>query len=541
MKIAVIGSGAIGGLVAGYLKEANQDIFLVGHKDSVSAIVKNGLQISGVRGNFKIKIDVFEKLNTQVDLIILATKTQDIENALEQNRKYLENTPIVTTQNGVKADEIVSRYTARENIISSIVMFGSTYLEPGKVVHNFDRKWVIGKPYAKNDSSVAEVKNILSKIFPVEVSDNIMGMKWLKVFANANNCIPAITGKSMQECFANLDLCEISIGIWQEGLGVVRKAGIKLFDLPDFRIEQIVKLTSLPIKDAAKIFSGIMVGLSKEPLYGSILQSIKRDRPSEIDYLNGAFMELGKECSYHTPLNKKLAELVHKVEKDKKFLTIDELVAKTKNLIPQAATLAGEERVNTPFPRLKLTVNKVEGDCYHGYKIGDEIILEDFTHPPKHFCLGLAHALFPVIYALSFGAKFPFRDNQRSLLVTCPDGGKLEFKAEIFDKEGNIETIEKDPNHKGPNPKDMVLEVVQAKGKCAYQYKLGDKFEVKGLKCSEGFCGAAYHCAFPALFALNFGAKFFFMDDPDGINTVTCPDGGNIVFKVSRKQRTDDR
>ena len=213
--------------------------------------------------------------------------------------------------------------------------------------------------------------------------------------------------------------------------------------------------------------------------------------------------------------------------------------------------------VNTPFPKLKLTVVNVYGECYHGYKIGDELILEDFTHSPPagFFCLGLAHALFPVIYALSFQAKFPFRDNQRSLLVTCPDGGKLEFKAEILDKEGKVEVVPKDPNFsrqaiqgaggippepigssagKGPNPKKMVIEVAKAKGKCTFGYKVGDRWETQGLKCIPGFCGAAFHCAFPALFALNFGAKFFFMENPDSIDTVTCPDGGNIVFKVSR-------
>jgi len=190
--------------------------------------------------------------------------------------------------------------------------------------------------------------------------------------------------------------------------------------------------------------------------------------------------------------------------------------------------------INSPFPRLKLIVTGIFGECYHGYKVGDELILEDFTHPPKFFCLGLAHALFPVIYALSFGAKFPFRDNQRSLLVTCPDGGKLEFKAEILDKKGNVEVIAKDPNHKGPSPKKMVIEVVKAKGKCSYGYKIGDKWETRGLKCIPDFCGAAFHAVFPALFALNFGAKFFFMDDPDSIDTVTCPDGGNIVFRVTR-------
>ena len=197
--------------------------------------------------------------------------------------------------------------------------------------------------------------------------------------------------------------------------------------------------------------------------------------------------------------------------------------------------------INSPFPKLKLTVTGVFGECYHGYKIGDEIILEDFTHPPEHFCLGLAHALFPVIYALSFGAKFSFRDNQRSLLVTCPDGGKLEFKAEILRKNGEIENVPKDPDFRGPNPKKMIIEVVKAKGKCTFGYKVGDKWETQGLKCIPGFCGAAFHTAFPALFALNFGAKFFFMQNHNSIDTVTCPDGGNIIFKVTRVDESKEK
>lgn len=192
------------------------------------------------------------------------------------------------------------------------------------------------------------------------------------------------------------------------------------------------------------------------------------------------------------------------------------------------------KKIDSPFPGLKLTVTQVSGLCYHGYDIGDELILEDFTHPPEHFCLGLAHVLFPVVYALSFGAQFPFRDNQRSLEVTCPDGGKLEFKAEVLDAQGKVQVIPKDPNFKGPNPKKMAIEVVKTTGKCTFGYKLGDKWETTGLKCIPGFCGAAFHTAFPALFALNFGAKFFFMENPDSIDTVTCPDGGHVVFKVSR-------
>jgi len=189
------------------------------------------------------------------------------------------------------------------------------------------------------------------------------------------------------------------------------------------------------------------------------------------------------------------------------------------------------------FPKIKMTVIRKEGDCYHGYKVGDELILDDFTHPPKHFCTGLYQSAFPCAYALTFGAEFPFMDNTHSINVTCPDGGKLEFKIEILDDSGKVVTTPKSPDFKGPNPKKFLVEVYKRKGKCFYGYKEGDKFEFHGLKTPEGFCGAAYHMMFAALFALNFGAEFPFMDNPNSLNTATCPDGGNVVFKITRLEQ----
>jgi 2-dehydropantoate 2-reductase len=87
----------------------------------------------------------------------------------------------------------------------------------------------------------------------------------------------------------------------------------------------------MPLDQAAGVFSGIMRGLSKEPLYGSILQSIMRDRPSEIDYINGEIVRLGKEKKISTPLNEKIVQMVKNVEKTKKFLTIEEIISGTAN------------------------------------------------------------------------------------------------------------------------------------------------------------------------------------------------------------------
>jgi len=72
------------------------------------------------------------------------------------------------------------------------------------------------------------------------------------------------------------------------------KMGIKLVNLPDFDLEKFRGLTNMPFEQSAQIFSGIMANLSKEPLYGSILQSIKRGKPSEIDYINGEVVNLAR-------------------------------------------------------------------------------------------------------------------------------------------------------------------------------------------------------------------------------------------------------
>lgn len=340
MKIAVIGAGAIGGLIAGYL-EAHRDkagtvpaeggsclynVSLIGHPSSVRAIRDKGLKISGARGTLNIKVDIAGRLKEKADLAILAVKSQDLEDAIKDNLKFIKEAQVLTTENGVRADGIAAQYIPKEKIISSIVMFGATLVAPSEIVHNFEGSWIIASAFAKNDDKVIATADFLNKIFPVIVAEELRGMKYLKIFVNANNCLPAILGVSMQEAFSDIKVARISIGIWQEGLEIARRAGIKLVSLPDFPLERLTKLAALPILEAAKIFSGIMLNLSKEPLYGSILQSIRKGRPSEIDYINGEFIRLAREHNIGAPLNEKLVEMVHEVEKTGKFFSKEQLL-----------------------------------------------------------------------------------------------------------------------------------------------------------------------------------------------------------------------
>lgn len=325
MKIAIIGAGAIGSVVAGYLTKAGVDCVLIGREDQVNVIRKSGLKISGARGNETIQVKVLLRLDKEYDLVIFTTKSQDLEFAYQHNAEFLEDAAILTSQNGVQADNILSSHFDRSKMYSSIVMFGVTYTKPGEVTFNFEGDWILGKPYTPVDPKTHEIAEILKKAFPAVVSMNIMGMKWLKLFVNFNNCIPALLGKSMQETFADLDFCRLSVILLKEGVNIVQMAKIEMESLPQFPVDRIYGLVKMPIEQAAGIMNKTLTSLSKEPLYGSILQSIMRGRTSEIDFINGEVVHMAVQMRQDAPLNRKVVEMVHQVENKKKYFKPEEI------------------------------------------------------------------------------------------------------------------------------------------------------------------------------------------------------------------------
>lgn len=335
MKIAIIGAGAIGSTIAAYLTKTGErttedgkqnDVVLIGRQDHVDAINANGLTVKGVGQDENIKVKALTALDQEYDLVVFATKTQDLESAYQQNSEYLEECYVLTTQNGVQADNILSVHYEKEKQLSSIVMFGATYTTPGEVIYNFPGDWIVGKPFGALDPKFHEIiEAIKTEQLGIVESNDIYGMKWLKLFVNFNNCIPALTGKSMQETFADLDLCRLSILLLKEGVDIITKSNVELTSLPDFPKDRIYGMVSMPEEQAAGIIHKTLTGLSKEPLYGSILQSIMRKKLSEIDFINGEVVALAKGMQQEASLNEKIVDLVHEVERTGKYLTLEKI------------------------------------------------------------------------------------------------------------------------------------------------------------------------------------------------------------------------
>ncbi|MFH1771626.1 MAG: 2-dehydropantoate 2-reductase [Candidatus Omnitrophota bacterium] len=336
MKIAVLGCGAIGGIFLGYLLDKGYDVTGIVKDYQLEPIDLKGLSIEGARGSLSLKAKVGTELREKVDLAIVCTKIDSVEAVVKKNIEYLKDAVALTTQNGIRAEYILNKFFPKERIITGIVMFGATFCPPRKVVHNFEGDLLLGNVFGSQVEGIGQVHNILAAVANTIIIDSIKGAKYLKLFINLNNCIPAVLGIPMQEAFSDLEAAKIAIELNKEAMHVINHSNIKLESLPSYPKERLEGLISRNTPEAAALFSNIMKSLSKAPLYGSILQSIKRGKKSEIDYINGEIVSLAKNNNLEAPLNERIVDFVHQVEDKGEFFSKDELISGFKEILANA-------------------------------------------------------------------------------------------------------------------------------------------------------------------------------------------------------------
>jgi 2-dehydropantoate 2-reductase len=329
MNIAAIGVGAIGSIVGGLLSRAGEDVTLVGRKAHVEAINRNGLILEGESGKTIIQLKAAENLDFKPDLALLTMKAQDVVSSVRKVQARLSGTQVVTMQNGVRSDDQVARLLGKENIVSAVVLFNGEFLEPGKASYSktlSTTDLLVGEPFGVISANRLQVLSaLLNKALSTEISEDIRGAHWTKLVQNLNNAVPAATGLSVQEVNQYPQIRELNIKLMIEGLEVVKKAGIKTVPIPGFSLSLIEMMAEMPLAESSSMMKSVIESLGKQPILGSTLQSIRRGKTTEVDYLNGEIVDLGKKKGIPTPANSLMVELVHQVEATGRFLTVDEL------------------------------------------------------------------------------------------------------------------------------------------------------------------------------------------------------------------------
>ena len=326
-KIAVVGGGAIGNLLAAIWTRSDEDVALVVRPERVAALQASGLRASGLAGDFHVTPKVAAEIPAGTEFAVFTMKTQDLAQALRTFKGSLGNATIVTTQNGVRAREIVLAECGVEPITATL-MLNASALEPGTVRYNRIGTTVLGAVPEERRLALAEMDVLFELVSPVFDTPQIEGAMWSKLVVNAlTNSLQALTGKSLNECVNDPVISSFAVAQLKESFGVVRAARIPLIDMPGAPMKLFSIMMRLPAFLCKAILRKNLGRADEENTMTSTLQSILRKQPTEIDYLNGEFVRLGEKINYPVPVNRAIVERIKRIEQTGEFLTREEIGA----------------------------------------------------------------------------------------------------------------------------------------------------------------------------------------------------------------------
>ena len=303
IKIGIIGTGAMGSVYAGLLRDAGNEVWAIDRwVDHIEAIRKNGLRVEGKSGDRKVQIKATSDATEigSCDLVIIATKAMDVVQAAESAKALLgQNTSVLTIQNGLGSSERVADILGGERVIVGIAGgFGASIKAPGHVHHNGMEFVHLSELKGPVTSRLREIAVVWRDAgFTVKTFDDIHQLIWEKLICNvcfSGAC--AITEMTIGEIIADENAWQVASGCATEAFQVANSGGIKIdFDDP---VEYVRNFGS-KIPDARP----------------SMLLDLMEGRPSEIDFINGAIPVEGEKLGVPTPFNTVVSALVRTKER----------------------------------------------------------------------------------------------------------------------------------------------------------------------------------------------------------------------------------
>lgn len=328
--ILLAGPGAIGGITAAFLRKAGYPVtVLTRTEDSAMKIRREGLEISGIRGEFRIPVPAVSSvasLEGNFTTVLLATKAYDAVPLVKKLLPVLtEDSVVVTMQNGI-VEDAVAEVVGMNRVVSCVVGWGATMHGTGKLEMTSEGEFVVGRLDGSVDARILEVRELLSSILPVEVSANIRGNLYSKLIINS--CITslgALSGLTLGRMLAMHHARRLFIAIMQEAMKVAEAMNIRVeVYAGKVNYYKVLGWTGLT-GNFRRHFLIRLIGLKYRRLKSSSLQSLERGKPTEINYLNGYIVDRANELQIPVPLNTKIVEMVREIEAGKRRIRPENL------------------------------------------------------------------------------------------------------------------------------------------------------------------------------------------------------------------------
>ena len=306
MKVAIIGPGALGCLLAAKFALAGEEVWLVDHRpERAEFLTRQGLLLQTPQGSAE-KIKVTAGLAGEVgpvDLAILAVKAHQTAAAVQGLPPLIGSGGLaLTLQNGLGNLEEMSRVAGPARLLGGASILGATKLREGEVLLAGLGPTFVGPPPGSRVSP-AEVEKVADLFrragLPCEVRGDIEAVLWEKLLVNVGiNPLTALLQVKNGDLLRIPPAWGLAVAAAREALAVARASGIELAVDPETRLKEVCTATAAN--------------------RSSMLQDVLAGRRTEIEALNAQVAARGVSHGIPTPVNHFLTELLRALEEARK-------------------------------------------------------------------------------------------------------------------------------------------------------------------------------------------------------------------------------
>lgn len=293
MKIAMMGSGGVGGYFGGRMAAGGADVAFIARGAHLDAIREHGLRIESPQGGDALirparATDDPAEIGP-VDCVFVGVKLWATEEAGRAIAPLLgPETAVLSLQNGVECDDILAGIVGRERLIGGVAFIASSIGRPG-VIHHLGtlQRVVIGEPGGGSSARVEALHRVMrAGGIEAEISDDIQRTIWEKfVFLVGLSATTTLMRTTIGPIREDSDRRALLCAIFEEAAAVGRAKGV---DLPaDFAGDRLAFTDALP------------AGMTS-----SMHHDLERGNPLEVAWLSGAVARLGDELGVPAPVNR---------------------------------------------------------------------------------------------------------------------------------------------------------------------------------------------------------------------------------------------
>ncbi|MFN0041534.1 MAG: ketopantoate reductase family protein [Burkholderiales bacterium] len=291
MKIAVIGSGGVGGYFGGRLAASGEDVTFIARGAHLEALNRNGLKIRSALGDLdlpKVKTAADTRSLGPTDVVMIAVKLWSTEDAAQSAKPLIgPNTVAVSFQNGVVAVETLTQTLGREHVMGGVANIAALIEEPGVIRHNGNMAALFfgeldGQPSARAKAFHEACTRAGIK---AELSGDIRRAIWEKYIRLVTlSAMTSLTRMPVGPIRADPDTRALLQSVMEEVVAIARVKGIKL--------------EANIVQDQLKVIDGFPPGM-----VASMCGDLRRGNRLELPWLSGMVAKFGRELGVATPAN----------------------------------------------------------------------------------------------------------------------------------------------------------------------------------------------------------------------------------------------